>query len=239
MEKIGNITTKMVGGLGNDPSPQIGFYEAKQRWIKEAKRYLLKTEKNSFLKGATYAKLPHVQRCIDNSIKFDLVLQSNIDFIEMNGELKSIFIAKLVHIPTGQTEVSRVPILLAKNDPQAFSSAMTYYRRIVGATMLDVVTVDMEMEKDFAEYLFDDDDDANEASNNEDTSKKTKSSKSGSSNLLNKDGDPDPLSFDELKKQINNSDLDQLQKLWTKHKPEDDKVIQLFSDRKKALTERK
>ena len=38
---------------------------------------------------------------------------------------------------------------------------------------------------------------------------------------------------------INNSDLDQLQKLWTKHKPEDDKVIQLFSDRKKALTERK
>ena len=106
MEKIGNITTKMVGGLGNDPSPQIGFYEAKQRWIKEAKRYLLKTEKNSFLKGATYAKLPHVQRCIDNSIKFDLVLQSNIDFIEMNGELKSIFIAKLVHIPTGHTEVS-------------------------------------------------------------------------------------------------------------------------------------
>ena len=38
---------------------------------------------------------------------------------------------------------------------------------------------------------------------------------------------------------INNSNLDQLQKLWTKHKPEDDKVIQLFSDRKKALTERK
>ena len=47
----------------------------------------------------------------------------------------------------------------------------------------------MEMEKDFAEYLFDDDDDANEASNNEDNSKNTKSSKSGSSNLLNKDGD--------------------------------------------------
>ncbi len=239
MERIGNITTKMVGGLENDPSPQIGFYEAKKRWIKEAKRYLLKTEKNSFLKGATYAKLPHVQRCIDNTTKFDLVLQSNIDFIEIGGELRSIFIAKLVHIPTGQTEISRVPILLAKNDPQAFSSAMTYYRRIVGATMLDVVTVDMEMEKDFAEYLFDDDDDGNEASNNEDTSKKTKSSKSGSSNLLNKDGDPDPLSFDELKEKIANADEDELQKLWILHKPKSEKVIQLFSDRKKSLTERK
>ena len=129
-----------------------------------------------------------------------------------------------------------MPIILTKNDPQAFASAMTYYRRIVGATMLDVITIDPKMEKDFAEYLFDDDDDANEASNKEDTSKKTKSSKSGSSNLLNKDGDPDPLSFDELKEKINNSDLDQLQKLWTKHKPEDDKVIQLFSDRKKALS---
>jgi len=142
-------------------------------------------------------------------------------------------------LPTGQTEISRVPIILTKNDPQAFASAMTYYRRIVGATMLDVITIDPKMEKDFAEYLFDDDDDANEASNNEDNSKNTKSSKSGSSNLLNKDGDPDPLSFDELKEKINNSDLDQLQKLWTKYKPEDDKVIQLFSDRKKALTERK
>ena len=238
MEKIGNITTKMVEPK-TTAKPVENLYEAKKRWIIGAKRYLVKTEKNNFLQGATYAKLPHVQRCLDSCVKYDLLIQNTIEFVDVGAEGKSIFVTKLIHLPTGQTETSRVPIILTKNDPQAFASAMTYYRRIVGATMLDVITIDPKMEKDFAEYLFDDDDDANEASNKEDTSKKTKSSKSGSSNLLNKDGDPDPLSFDELKKQINNSDLDQLQKLWTKHKPEDDKVIQLFSDRKKALTERK
>ena len=238
MEKIGNITTKMIEPK-TTAKPVENLYEAKKRWIIGAKRYLVKTEKNNFLQGATYAKLPHVQRCLDSCVKYDLLIQNTIEFVDVGAEGKSIFVTKLIHLPTGQTETSRVPIILTKNDPQAFASAMTYYRRIVGATMLDVITIDPKMEKDFAEYLFDDDDDANEASNIEDTSKKTKSSKSGSSNLLNKDGDPDPLSFDELKKEINNSDLDQLQKLWTKHKPEDDKVIQLFSDRKKALTERK
>ena len=238
MEKIGNITTKMIEPK-TTAKPVENLYEAKKRWIIGAKRYLVKTEKNNFLQGATYAKLPHVQRCLDSCVKYDLLIQNTIEFVDVGAEGKSIFVTKLIHLPTGQTETSRVPIILTKNDPQAFASAMTYYRRIVGATMLDVITIDPKMEKDFAEYLFDDDDDANEASKKEDTSKKTKSSKSGSSNLLNKDGDPDPLSFDELKKEINNSDLDQLQKLWTKHKPEDDKVIQLFSDRKKALTERK
>ena len=238
MEKIGNITTKMIEPK-TTAKPVENLYEAKKRWIIGAKRYLVKTEKNNFLQGATYAKLPHVQRCLDSCVKYDLLIQNTIEFVDVGAEGKSIFVTKLIHLPTGQTETSRVPIILTKNDPQAFASAMTYYRRIVGATMLDVITIDPKMEKDFAEYLFDDDDDANEASNNEDNSKNTKSSKSGSSNLLNKDGDPDPLSFDELKEKINNSDLDQLQKLWTKHKPEDDKVIQLFSDRKKALTERK
>lgn len=238
MEKIGNITTKMIEPK-TTAKPVENLYEAKKRWIVGAKRYLVKTEKNSFLQGATYAKLPHVQRCLDSCVKYDLLIQNTIEFVDVGAEGKTIFVTKLIHLPTGQTETSRVPIILTKNDPQAFASAMTYYRRIVGATMLDVITIDPKMEKDFAEYLFDDDDDANEASNNEDNSENTKSSKSGSSNLLNKDGDPDPLSFDELKEKIENADEDELQELWRLHKPKSEKVIQLFSERKKSLTERK
>ena len=83
-------------------------------------------------------------------------------------ESQCIFVTKLVHLPTQQMEISKIPMLLTKNDPQALSSAITYYRRLICATMLDIVTVDTHDEKEFSDYLFDDDDDGNSAMDNED-----------------------------------------------------------------------
>ena len=48
MEKIGNITTKMIEPK-TTAKPVENLYEAKKRWIVGAKRYLVKTEKNSYL----------------------------------------------------------------------------------------------------------------------------------------------------------------------------------------------
>ena len=41
--------------------------------------------------------------------------------------------------------------------------------------------------------------------------------------------------FDELKEKIENADEDELQELWRLHKPKSEKVIQLFSERKKSI----
>ena len=170
MQKLGDTTSNLI------PKPKLNaqvqdsvsnenrsLFQAKAIWIRDAKRFIIKESKNPF-HNSEYASLAFVQRVIDNAVNYDLIMQNTFEYTEN----QCIFVSKLVHLPTQQMEISKIPMLLTKNDPQALSSAITYYRRLICATMLDIVTVDTNDEKEISDYLFDDDDDGNSAMDNED-----------------------------------------------------------------------
>ena len=141
-------------------------------------------------------------------------------------------------------EISKIPMLLTKNDPQALSSAITYYRRLICATMLDIVTVDTNDEKEFSDYLFDDDDDGNSAMDNKDedgsegTSSKpdpkvsSKTKGSGENKELRKF----KTEFEKIKHLADRcGTLDALRAMWQKEKPKTQEAIDYFHIRKSQI----
>ncbi len=151
MQKLGDTTSNLI------PKPKLNvevqdsvsnenrsLFQAKAIWIRDAKRFIIKESKNPF-HNSEYASLAFVQRVIDNAVNYDLIMQNTFEYTEN----QCIFVSKLVHLPTQEMEISKIPMLLTKNDPQALSSAITYYRRLICATMLDIVTVDTNDEKSF------------------------------------------------------------------------------------------
>ena len=246
MQRLGDSTSNLI------PKPKLNaevqdsvsnenksLYQAKAIWIRDAKRFIIKESKNPF-HNSEYASLAFVQRVIDNAVNYDLIMQNTFEYTEN----QCIFVSKLVHLPTQEMEISKIPMLLTKNDPQALSSAITYYRRLICATMLDIVTVDTNDEKEFSGYLFDDDDDANSAMDNEDedgsegTSSKpdpkvsSKTKGSGENKELRKF----KTEFEKIKHLADRcGTLDALRAMWQKEKPKTQEAIDYFYIRKSQI----
>jgi len=234
------LNTEVQDSVSNE---NVSLFQAKATWIRDAKRFIIKESKNPF-HNSEYASLAFVQRVIDNAVNYDLIMQNTFEYTEN----QCIFVSKLVHLPTQEMEISKIPMLLTKNDPQALSSAITYYRRLICATMLDIVTVDTHDEKEFSGYLFDDDDDANSTMDDE---------------IENEDGDgsdetpskPDPTVSSKTKGSGENKELrkfktefekikhladrcgtvEKLRKMWQEQMPKDQKAIDYIYTRKSQI----
>lgn len=246
MQRLGDSTSNLI------PKPKLNaevqdsvsnenksLFQAKAIWIRDAKRFIIKESKNPF-HNSEYASLAFVQRVIDNAVNYDLIMQNTFEYTEN----QCIFVSKLVHLPTQEMEISKIPMLLTKNDPQALSSAITYYRRLICATMLDIVTVDTNDEKEFSDYLFDDDDDGNSAMDNED--------EDGSEGTSSK---PDPKVSSKTKGSGENQELpkfktefekikyladrcgtvQKLREMWQKQKPKTQEAVDYFHIRKSQI----
>ena len=246
MQKLGDTTSNLI------PKPKLNaevqdsvnnenksLFQAKAIWIRDAKRFIIKESKNPY-HNSEYASLAFVQRVIDNAVNYDLIIQNTFEYTEN----QCIFVSKLVHLPTQQMEISKIPMLLTKNDPQALSSAITYYRRLICATMLDIVTVDTNDEKEFSDYLFDDDDDGNSAMDNKD--------EDGSKGTSSK---PDPKVSSKTKGSGENQELpkfktefekikyladrcgtvQKLREMWQKQKPKTQEAVDYFHIRKSQI----
>ena len=246
MQKLGDTTSNLI------PKPKLNaevqdsvnnenksLFQAKAIWIRDAKRFIIKESKNPF-HNSEYASLAFVQRVIDNAVNYDLIMQNTFEYTEN----QCIFVSKLVHLPTQEMEISKIPMLLTKNEPQALSSAITYYRRLICATMLDIVTVDTNDEKEFSDYLFDDDDDGNSAMDNED--------EDGSEGTSSK---PDPKVSSKTKGSGENQELpkfktefekikyladrcgtvQKLREMWQKQKPKTQEAVDYFHIRKSQI----
>lgn len=246
MQRLGESTSQIIPKKRLDNSPQdnvsnenMSLYHAKSRWIRDAKRFIIKESKNPF-HNSEYASLAFVQRVIDNAVNYDLIMQNTFEYTET----ECIFVTKLVHLPTQQMEISKIPMLLTKKDPQALSSAITYYRRLICATMLDIVTVDTHDEKEFSDYLFDDDDDGNSAMDNKDgDGSKGTSSKPDSEVSSNTSGSGEneelPKFKDEFEKIKYLADrcgtVEALRKMWQEQKPKSQKAVDYFHTRKSQI----
>ena len=246
MQRLGDSTSNLI------PKPKLNaevqdsvnnenksLFQAKAIWIRDAKRFIIKESKNPF-HNSEYASLAFVQRVIDNAVNYDLIMQNTFEYTEN----QCIFVSKLVHLPTQEMEISKIPMLLTKNEPQALSSAITYYRRLICATMLDIVTVDTNDEKEFSDYLFDDDDDGNSAMDNED--------EDGSEGTSSK---PDPKVSSKTKGSGENQELpkfktefekikyladrcgtvQKLREMWQKQKPKTQEAVDYFHIRKSQI----
>ena len=229
--------TEVQDSVSNE---NASLFQAKATWIRDAKRFIIKESKNPF-HNSEYASLAFVQRVIDNAVNYDLIMQNTFEYTEN----QCIFVSKLVHLPTQEMEISKIPMLLTKNDPQALSSAITYYRRLICATMLDIVTVDTHDEKEFSDYLFDDDDDGNSAMDNKDgdgskgTSSKpdpkvsSKTKGSGENKELPKFKDE----FEKIRWMADRcGTLDKLKAMWQEQMPSDKRAIDYINQRKKQIT---
>jgi hypothetical protein len=230
------LNTEVQDGVSNE---NVSLFQAKATWIRDAKRFIIKESKNPF-HNSEYASLAFVQRVIDNAVNYDLIMQNTFEYTEN----QCIFVSKLVHLPTQEMEISKIPMLLTKNDPQALSSAITYYRRLICATMLDIVTVDTHDEKEFSDYLFDDDDDGNSAMDNED--------EDGSKGTSSK---PDPKVSSKTKGSGENKELpkfknefekikyladrcgtvEKLREMWQEQKPKTQEAVDYFHTRKSQI----
>ena len=228
--------TEVQDSVSNE---NASLFQAKATWIRDAKRFIIKESKNPF-HNSEYASLAFVQRVIDNAVNYDLIMQNTFEYTEN----QCIFVSKLVHLPTQEMEISKIPMLLTKNDPQALSSAITYYRRLICATMLDIVTVDTHDEKEFSGYLFDDDDDANSAMDNKDGD--------GSKGTSSK---PDPKVSSKTKGSGENKELPKfktefekiqyladrcgtvakLREMWQEQKPKTQEAVDYFHTRKSQI----
>ena len=246
MQKLGDTTSNLI------PKPKLNaqvqdsvsnenrsLFQAKAIWIRDAKRFIIKESKNPF-HNSEYASLAFVQRVIDNAVNYDLIMQNTFEYTEN----QCIFVSKLVHLPTQEMEISKIPMLLTKNEPQALSSAITYYRRLICATMLDIVTVDTNDEKEFSDYLFDDDDDGNSAMDNEDedgsegTSSKpdpkvsSKTKGSGENQKLPKFKNE----FEKIKYLADRcGTVQKLREMWQKQKPKTQEAVDYFHIRKSQI----
>jgi len=228
--------TEVQDSVSNE---NASLFQAKATWIRDAKRFIIKESKNPF-HNSEYASLAFVQRVIDNAVNYDLIMQNTFEYTEN----QCIFVSKLVHLPTQEMEISKIPMLLTKNDPQALSSAITYYRRLICATMLDIVTVDTHDEKEFSDYLFDDDDDGNSAMDNKDGD--------GSKGTSSK---PDPKVSSKTKGSGENKELpkfksefekiqyladrcgtvEKLREMWQEQKPKTQEAVDYFHTRKSQI----
>ena len=246
MQRLENSTSNLIPKpkLNAEVQDSVGnenrsLFQAKAIWIRDAKRFIIKESKNPF-HNSEYASLAFVQRVIDSAVNYDLIMQNTFEYTEN----QCIFVSKLVHLPTQEMEISKIPMLLTKNDPQALSSAITYYRRLICATMLDIVTVDTHDEKEFSDYLFDDDDDGNSAMDNKDedgsegTSSKpdpqvsSKTKGSGENKELHKFKDE----FEKIKWMADRcGTLDKLKAMWQEQKPSDPRAIDYINKRKKQI----
>ena len=246
MQKLGDSTSNLI------PKPKLNakvhdnvsnenrsLFQAKAIWIRDAKRFIIKESKNPF-HNSEYASLAFVQRVIDNAVNYDLIMQNTFEYTEN----QCIFVSKLVHLPTQQMEISKIPMLLTKNDPQALSSAITYYRRLICATMLDIVTVDTNDEKEFSDYLFDDDDDGNSAMDNEDedgsegTSSKPdpKVSSKTKGSGENKELPKFKTEFEKIKYLADRcGTVQKLREMWQKQKPKTQEAGDYFHIRKSQI----
>ena len=246
MQKLGDTTSNLI------PKPKLNaevqdsvsnenksLYQAKAIWIRDAKRFIIKESKNPF-HNSEYASLAFVQRVIDNAVNYDLIIQNTFEYTEN----QCIFVSKLVHLPTQEMEISKIPMLLTKNEPQALSSAITYYRRLICATMLDIVTVDTNDEKEFSDYLFDDDDDGNSAMDNEDedgsegTSSKPdpKVSSKTKGSGENKELPKFKTEFEKIKYLADRcGTVQKLREMWQKQKPKTQEAVDYFHTRKSQI----
>ena len=228
--------TEVQDSVSNE---NASLFQAKATWIRDAKRFIIKESKNPF-HNSEYASLAFVQRVIDNAVNYDLIMQNTFEYTEN----QCIFVSKLVHLPTQEMEISKIPMLLTKNDPQALSSAITYYRRLICATMLDIVTVDTHDEKEVSDYLFDDDDDGNSAMDNKDgdgsegTSSKpdpkvsSKTKGSGENKELRKF----KTEFEKIKFYADRcGTVASLREMWQEQKPKTQEAVDYFHTRKSQI----
>ena len=232
--------TEVQDSVSNE---NASLFQAKATWIRDAKRFIIKESKNPY-HNSEYASLAFVQRVIDNAVNYDLIMQNTFEYTEN----QCIFVSKLVHLPTQEMEISKIPMLLTKNDPQALSSAITYYRRLICATMLDIVTVDTHDEKEFSGYLFDDDDDANSAMDDEienedgdgsdetpskpDSKVSSKTKESGENKELPKF----KTEFEKIKHLADRcGTVQKLREMWQEQKPKTQEAVDYFHIRKSQI----
>lgn len=137
-------------------SPTIGkLAEALSKAQAEIKN-AAKDKNNPFFES-TYADLASVwDACREPLTKNGLSVTQPLS-VDANG--KPILNTLLLHV-SGEWILSQVPVIAVKQDPQAYGSAITYFRRFSLSTIVGVAPAEKPTQDDVS----DDDDDGNSAS---------------------------------------------------------------------------
>lgn len=202
---IGIVSSKPIGVGSNIAKALIAFHKTKP-FAEE------KAENSFFKKGnksSTYTSLEDAITVCRKAVEFDLTFTQNINF--ENGEY---FVSTVIMHSSGETITDRTPIKCKDyNDPHKFFGGVSYARRYSILSSFSIPTAD----NDGISAMGWDDPNPNP----------------------DPDPDPDPDPNDEPKDIFQLIDstksVDELENLYRKYKPTDNKIIQKFATKKGEL----
>lgn len=204
---IGIVSSKPIGVGSNIAKALIAFHKTKP-FAEE------KAENSFFKKGnksSTYTSLEDAITVCRKAVEFDLTFTQNINF--ENGEY---FVSTIIMHSSGETITDRTPIKCKDyNDPHKFFGSVSYARRYSILSSFSIPTADND---GISAMGWDQPDpDPNPKPD------------------PNPDPDPDDEPKDIFELIDNVKSVDELNNLYKKYKPTDDKIIQKFATKKRSL----
>ena len=106
----------------------------KVKLLRELTGKVVKSKENKFLKNH-YADLNSIMETTDEAIA-----EAGLIWVDSIDDEHSVH--RLVDVETGDSIESRIRLYMAKQDPQAFGSALSYNRRYARLAMLNLQQVD-------------------------------------------------------------------------------------------------
>ena len=204
---IGIVSSKPIGVGSQIAKALIAFHKTRPFAEEKAENSFFKKANN---KDSTYTSLEDAITVCRKAVEFDLTFTQNINF--ENGEY---FVSTIIMHSSGETLTDRTPIKCKDyNDPHKFFGSVSYARRYSILSSFSIPTADNDGISAMGwvtNYDLDPD--------------------------PNPDPDPDP---DDEPKDIfelidSTKSVDELNKLYKKYKPTDDKIIQKFKTKKGEL----
>lgn len=100
---------------------------------------ITKEAKNPFFKS-NYASLENIQQHIK-----PFLLDSGLVIIQRNIFDNQLFVeTKVIHVESGESEVSLFPVIVNKNDAQSYGSAVSYAKRYSLSGLLNLIIQDSD-----------------------------------------------------------------------------------------------
>jgi hypothetical protein len=100
---------------------------------------ITKEAKNPFFKS-NYASLENIQHHIK-----PFLLDSGLVIIQRNIFDNQLFVeTKVIHVESGESEVSLFPVIVNKNDAQSYGSAVSYAKRYSLSGLLNLIIQDSD-----------------------------------------------------------------------------------------------
>lgn len=208
---IGNTSSKPIGAGSQIAKALIAFHKTRPFAEEKAENSFFKKANN---KVSTYTSLEDAITVCRKAVDFDLTFTQNINF-----ESGEYFVSTIIMHSSGETITDRTPIKCKDyNDPHKFFGSVSYARRYSILSSFSIPTADNDGISAMG-WTSNDDLEPNPDPN--------------------PDPDPDPDPDDKPKSIFELIDstksVDELNKLYRKYKPTDDKIIQKFATKKGEL----